>query len=509
MGITALKVLVVGRGGREHALCWKLAQSPRVTQIICAPGNAGTALESKVVNADVEPNDIRGLLQLARKQKVDLTVVGPEDPLTMGIADVFAKEGLRVFGPKADAAELEGSKIFCKEMMRQSGIPTADFRIFNSLPDAERYVMSRDVSVTIRSKGRSTVRQPFACVTAAEAIQAIDRIFDPRNMLSSKVQVEIEERGDKLLFNNAADARKSIMDHIIGLVVKADGLAAGKGVFVCSTIGEAMDALDKLMHQRIFGRAGDKVIIEERLDGAETSVLALTDGRSILPLPSSQDHKRAHDGDQGPNTGGMGVYSPADVLNSEQMGIVESEVLVQCVHAMKRSRKPYKGMLYAGIMLTPQGPKVLEFNVRFGDPECQVLLMRLKSDLLDLIEAVIDERLDQVEVEWDERPAMTVVMAAEGYPGKYDRGRVISGIEDADAIAGVKVFHAGTQIKPGTAHSKDGPVVVTDGGRVLNVTAIGKTIEQARDRVYEACQKIQFQGAWYRKDIAWQALNSK
>lgn len=502
----ALKVMVVGRGGREHSLCWKLAQSPRVTQIICAPGNAGTALEHKVVNADVEPNDVRGLLQLARKHKIDLTVVGPEDPLTQGIADTFAREGLRVFGPKKAAAELEGSKIFCKNLMRTSGIPTADFRVFTALPDAERYVMSREVSVTIRSKGRSTVRQPFVCVTAAEAVQAIDRIFEPRNMLAPNVQVEIEERGEKKLFNNAAEARKSIMDHTIGLVVKADGLAAGKGVFVCSTIGEAMDAVDQLMMQRIFGRAGDSILIEERLDGVETSVLALTDGRSILPLPSSQDHKRAYDGDLGPNTGGMGVYSPADVLKPAVMETIESEVLVQCVHAMKRQRKQFKGLLYAGIMLTGQGPKALEFNVRFGDPECQVLLMRLKSDLLDLIEAVIDERLDQIEVEWDSRPAITVVMAAEGYPGKYDRGKPITGIEDADAMEGVKVFHAGTQIKHGTANSATGPVVISDGGRVLNVTAIGDTIEQARERAYAACNQIKFQGGWYRKDIAWQAL---
>lgn len=501
-----MKVLVVGRGGREHALCWKLAQSPRVTQVICAPGNAGTALEAKVVNASVEPTDIRGLLQLARRNQVDLTVVGPEDPLTQGIADVFAREGLRVFGPKADAAELEGSKIFCKDMMRQAGIPTADFRVFRSLPDAERYVMSREVSVTIRSKGRSTVRQPFVCVTAAEAIQAIDRIFDPRNMQAPNVQVEIEERGEKTLFNSAAEARKSIMDHTIGLVVKADGLAAGKGVFVCSTIGEAMHAVDQLMMQRIFGRAGDSIIIEERLDGVETSVIALTDGRSILPLPSSQDHKRAYDGDKGPNTGGMGVYSPADVLKPDVMEVIESEVLVQCVHAMKRSRKPFKGVLYAGIMLTAQGPKVLEFNVRFGDPECQVLLMRLKCDLLELIEAVIDEQLDKVDVQWDDRPAITVVMAAEGYPGKYERGKTITGIDEADDLPGVKVFHAGTQIKPGTFNAVTGPIVTSDGGRVLNVTAIGDTIEQARERAYAACKLIQFQGGWFRKDIAWQAL---
>ena len=503
-----MKVLVVGRGGREHALCWKLAQSPKVTQIICAPGNAGTALEEKVTNEAVEPNDIRGLLQLARRKGVDLTVVGPEDPLTQGIVDVFSKEGLRVFGPRADAAELEGSKIFCKEMMRQAGIPTADSRAFRSLPDAERYVMSRDVSVIIRSKGRSTVRQPFDCVTAAEAVAAIDRIFEPRNMLSPNVQVEIEERGEKVVYNNAAEARKAILDHPVALVVKADGLAAGKGVFVCSTIGEAMHAVDQMMMQRIFGRAGDQILIEERLDGVETSVLALTDGRSILPLPSSQDHKRALDGDKGPNTGGMGAYSPADVLKPAVMQTIEAEVLVPAVHAMKRARKPFKGLLYAGIMLTAQGPKVLEFNVRFGDPECQILLMRLKSDLVDLLEAVIDERLDEAEVAWDDRPSITVVMAAEGYPGKYARGQAITGIEEADEVPGVKVFHAGTVLKPGTEFAATGPVVITDGGRVLNVTAVGDTLQQARDRAYEACSKIKFAGGWYRNDIAWQALKS-
>jgi len=499
-----LKVLVVGRGGREHALCWKLAQSPKVTQVICAPGNAGTALEEKVTNEAVEPNDVRGLLQLARRKGVDLTVVGPEDPLTLGIADAFAREGLRVFGPRQDAAELEGSKIFSKEMMRQAGIPTADFRVFRSLPDAERYLLSRDVSVTIRSKGRSTIRQPFSCVTAAEALQAIDRIFDQRNMLSSNVQVEIEERGEKELFDTAEAARKSILAHPIGLVVKADGLAAGKGVFVCDTLGEAMEAVESLMMKRVFGRAGDSILIEERLDGVETSVLALTDGRSILPLPSSQDHKRAFDGDTGPNTGGMGAYSPADVLKPEVMNVIESEVLVHAVHALKRQRRPFKGLLYAGIMLTSQGPKVLEFNVRFGDPECQVLLMRLKSDLVDLLEAVIDERLDTAEVVWDERPAITVVFAAEGYPGKYERGKTIKGLEEADAVPGVKVFHAGTALRPGKSGAE--PVVMSEGGRVLNVTAIGETLEQAAERAYEACSKIKFPGGWYRKDIAWQAL---
>ena len=470
-----MKVLVVGRGGREHSLCWKLAQSPRVTQVICAPGNAGTALEEKVVNEGVEPNDVRGLLQLARRKGIDLTVVGPEDPLTLGIADTFAREGLRVF---------------------------------RSLPDAERYLMSRDVSVTIRSKGRSTVRQPFSCVTAAEALQAIERIFDARNMLSGNVQAEIEERGEKTLFDSAEAASKSILAHPIGLVVKADGLAAGKGVFVCDTVGEAMDAVEQMMMKRIFGRAGDSILIEERLDGVETSVLALTDGRTILPLPSSQDHKRAFDGDTGPNTGGMGAYSPADVLKPDVMNVIESEVLVQAVHALKRQRRPFKGLLYAGIMLTGQGPKVLEFNVRFGDPECQILLMRLKSDLVDLLEAVIDERLDEVKVEWDPRPSITVVMAADGYPGKYSRGQTIRGLEEADAVPGVKVFHAGTALRTGSENAADGPVVVSDGGRVLNVTAVGDTLQQARDRAYEACSKIKFPGGWYRKDIAWQALTS-
>ena len=504
-----MKVLVIGRGGREHALCWKLAQSPRVTQIYCAPGNAGTALESKVINESVEPNDVRALLQLARRREIDLTVVGPEDPLTQGIVDVFTKEGLRVFGPKADAAELEGSKIFSKELMRHAGIPTSEFRIFRSLPDAERYVLSRDVSVVIRSKGRSTVRQPFDCMTAGEALQALDRIFDPRNMKSPNVQAEIEERGEKVLYNNAADAKKSILDHPIGLVVKADGLAAGKGVFVCSTIGEAMNAVDLMMMQRAFGRAGDNILIEDRLEGVETSVLALTDGRSILPLPSSQDHKRAYDGDRGPNTGGMGAYSPADVLKPDVMNIIESEVLVQAIHALKRMRKPFKGLLYAGIMITNTGPKVLEFNVRFGDPECQVLLMRLKSDLVDLLEAVIDEQLSDAVVAWDERPSITVVIAAEGYPGKYARGVVINGIDEANTVPGVKVFHAGTIIKPGTENALSGPVVISEGGRVLNVTAVGNTLQEARDRAYEACSKIDYPGGWYRKDIAWQALESK
>jgi phosphoribosylamine--glycine ligase len=501
-----LKVLVIGKGGREHALCWKLKQSPRVQAVYCAPGNAGTALEAQ--NVSIEPNDTRGLIQFARRESIGLTVVGPEEPLVLGIVDAFQREGLRIFGPRKDAAELEGSKVFAKELMRQAGIPTADYRIFRSAPDAEHYVLSREVSLVVRSKGRSTLRHTLLCRTAAESLEAVDRIMDPREQLGPGVQVEIEERSRRRLFDTAAEARDYVLGRPLGMVIKADGLAGGKGVTVCDNLRQALEAIDQIMVRRIYGKAGDRLIIEERLDGQETSILALTDGRTIIPLESSQDHKRAFDHDEGPNTGGMGAYSPAGVVTPELMEQVEREILVPVIHALKRARRPFRGVLYAGLMLTNQGPKVLEFNVRFGDPECQAVFARLKSDLFEALEAVVDGRLANVALNWDPRPAVSVVMASEGYPGHYERDRVINNLEEADRMPDVKVFHAGTALRTDPNLGRDGRIV-TDGGRVLNVTALGTTLADAQTRAYEAVRSIRFTGAWYRRDIADRALRPR
>jgi len=497
-----LKVLVIGKGGREHALCWKLRQSSRVEAVFCAPGNAGTALD--VQNVAIEPGDHRGLAQFVKREGIGLTVVGPEEPLSRGLVDFFQREGLRVFGPRKDAAELEGSKVFAKELMRQAGIPTADYRIFRSAPDAEHYILSREVALIVRSRGRSTIRNTIHCRTAAETMEAVEHILDPREMLGPGVQVELEDRGARRAFSTVAEARDFVLSRPLGVVVKADGLAAGKGVYVCSNLRQALEAIDQIMVRRIFGQAGDRLIIEERLDGHETSILALTDGRTIVPLVSSQDYKRALDHDEGPNTGGMGAFSPTSMVTPQLMEEVEREILVPIVHALKRARRPFRGVLYAGLMLTNQGPKVLEFNVRFGDPETQVILMRLKSDLLDALEAVVDERLDAVELEWDPRPSVTVVMAAEGYPGHYERDRLIENTAAADQLPDVKVFHAGTTLRsdPGSGR---GPRIVSDGGRVLNVTALGDDLKRARERAYEAVRMIRFPGGFYRRDIAEQA----
>ena len=501
-----MKVLVIGKGGREHALCWKLKQSPKVRKVFCAPGNAGTALD--VQNVAIDQGDFRGLIQFARREGIGLTVVGPEEPLTNGIVDAFQREGLRIFGPRRDAAELEGSKVFAKDLMRQAGIPTADYRIFRSAPDAELYMLSREVSLVIRSRGRSAIRHTMLCRTASEALEAIDRIMDPREQLGPGVQVEIEERGERRAFVTAAEARDYVLGRPLGMVLKADGLAAGKGVYVCDNIRQALEAIDQVMVRRIYGKAGDRLILEERLDGQETSILALTDGRTIVPLESSQDHKRAYDHDEGPNTGGMGAYSPAPIVTPDLMEEVEREILVPVVHALKRARRPFRGVLYAGLMLTNQGPKVLEFNVRLGDPECQAVLMRLKTDLFELLDAVVDERLDSIQLEWDRRPAVTVVMASEGYPGSYERDRVINNLEEADRMADVKVFHAGTTLRSAPSLGKDGRIV-TDGGRVLDVTALGETLAQAQARAYEAARCIRYNGAWYRHDIASKAIKTQ
>ena len=429
-----MNILIVGNGGREHALAWKIAQSPRVERVFVAPGNAGTHQDAE--NVDIAATDIPALVKFAKENEIAFTVAGPEVPLCAGLADAFKAEGLHVFGPSKEAAALEGSKAFCKKVMRNADVPTADFHEFRDAETAERFINER-------------------------------------------------------YFENPED---------VPLVVKADGLAAGKGAIVCSTRDEALEAIDIIARQKQFGAAGDKLIIEDRLDGFEASILAITDGKTILTLPPAEDHKRAHDGDEGPNTGGMGAYCPTPSIDEETLRWVESSVLVPTVHAMKRQRTPFLGILYAGLMITPQGPKVLEYNVRFGDPECQPLLFRLKTDLVDIIEATCERRLASIgPLEWDDRPSVCVVMASGGYPDKYETGKVIRGLEEAARIPDVKVFHAGTKL------DADGNVV-TSGGRVLGVTAMGDSVAAAKLQAYKAVKCIRWDGAWCRKDISDKAM---
>jgi phosphoribosylamine--glycine ligase len=466
-----MKVLVLGKGGREHALVWKLAQSPRAERVFCAPGNAGTAQDG--INVPIATNDFPALIRFAKKENIGLTVVGPEEPLAQGIVDAFGKEGLRIFGPSKEAAQLEASKVFAKQLMRHADVPTAEFRIFDHPDPARQYIQSRQYVVL--PDGR-TVHGPFA-----------------------KDQVVIEE-GKKYFI--APTGKRLAIGAPEPLVVKADGLAAGKGVMVCRTSEEALAAVERIMVREEFGlAAGRQVVIEKCLEGQELSILALVAGRTIVPLAPTQDHKAAFDNDQGPNTGGMGAYCPAPLGTPALMATIEETILVPTVHAMKRKRRPFRGVLYAGIMVTNQGPRVLEFNCRFGDPETQPLLMRLKSDLLDLLEAVVEGNLDEfaaTKLEWDPRPAICVVMASGGYPGSYAKGKIISGLEQAAKLSDVKVFHAGTTME----HN----YVVTDGGRVLGVTALGETLADAKRRAYEAVELISFPGAFYRRDIADKAL---
>lgn len=430
-----MKILIIGNGGREHALAWKIKQSPRVTRVYVAPGNAGTARDAE--NVPISAEDIPALVKFAREEKIDLTVVGPEAPLALGVVDAFQSEGMRIFGPSQAAAQLESSKVFCKSLLRQADVPTADFQVFRDPDDAMRFIKGRFPG----EKDRCPV------------------------------------------------------------VVKADGLAAGKGVVVCKRRDDALEAIDRISRRKEFGKAGNQIIIEERLEGQEASVLAITDGQTIIPLPPAQDHKPAFDGDTGPNTGGMGAYCPTPVVDDAMMAWIEEHVLVPTIHAMKRNRKPFRGVLYAGLMLTSTGPKVLEFNVRFGDPECQPLLMRLKSDIVDILEATVDKRLSEIDPPvWDPRPSICVVMASQGYPGEYEKGRPITGIDAADALEDVKVFHAGTKLQ--------GDTIVNDGGRVLGVTALGSTISAAKLQAYTAVQKVRWSGGWCRKDISDKALVS-
>jgi len=419
-----MKVLVIGQGGREHALCWKLKNSPSVERVYCAPGNAGTALEA--TNVDLGATDVEGLAQFAKSERINLTVVGPEASLVAGVVDAFQAANLRIFGPTKKAAELEGSKIFSKELMRKANVPTAEFHTFSRHQDAVTYLEDREETP---------------------------------------------------------------------LVVKADGLAAGKGVFVCKNREEALSAVKRIMLEQAFGASGAKIVIEECLTGHEASILTIVDGNTILPLEASQDHKRAFDNDAGPNTGGMGAYSPTPIVTETLMDQLVEKVLVPTVHFMNVEERPFKGCLYAGIMITNQGPRVLEFNVRFGDPETQPVLMRLKSDLGLLLTAAADGKLAEFGLpEWDPRPAVCVVMAAEGYPGPVKKGSVIRGLDEAAAVADTKVFHAGTSFQNDN--------VVTDGGRVLGVTALGSDFAEAKLKAYQAVKCIRWQGAWCRKDVS-------
>ncbi|MBU0629962.1 MAG: phosphoribosylamine--glycine ligase [Candidatus Margulisbacteria bacterium] len=433
-----MKVLVIGSGGREHALVWKIAQSPLIEKIYCAPGNPGTAQFAENIHLAVE--DIAGLKKFALEKKIGLTVVGPEVPLVAGIADEFAAAGLKVFGPGRLGAQIEGSKVFSKNFMTKYDIPTAQSGTFRRLEEAIAYV---------------------------------------------------KEMGAPI-------------------VVKADGLAAGKGVVVCRTETEAIDAVKLIMEKKEFGAAGDQVVIEEFLDGEEASILALTDGKSIIPLASAQDHKRVFDGDQGPNTGGMGAYSPAPIVTDHLMSEIDVTVLKPFVDGMRQEGIDYKGVIYAGIMVTKNGPKVLEFNARFGDPETQPILMRMKSDLVSILEAVVDGKLDDRLIEWDDKAAVCVVLAAGGYPGKYEKGVEIKGLDRIGQLDNVVVFHAGTGYGTrGTGYGDTGHgsgSIITNGGRVLGVTALGDGIKLAIKKAYQAVDLINFKGMHYRKDIGKKAL---
>lgn len=421
-----MKVLVIGGGAREHALVWKLAQSRHIDKVYCTPGNAGISEIAECI--EVGP-DFDALIDFVKYNWIDITIVGPEEPLSRGIVDAFEKEGRKILGPTKAAAQLEWSKVFSKDFMRRHRIPTADYKVFTS------YIHARDY---VRMKGAPTV-------------------------------------------------------------IKADGLAAGKGVVVAGTVDEAMAAIDLIMKDRAFGSAGDHVIVEECLVGEEASFMVFTDGKTIVPMASSQDHKRIFDNDKGPNTGGMGAYSPAPVITEELQQLVIDTVMRPTIEGLRSEGIKYKGILYAGLMICDGKPYVLEFNCRLGDPETQPVLFRLETDLVDIALAIADERLAEVPVSWKPEPALCVVLASEGYPGSYPKGRVISGLDKAKRIENTYVFHAGTTFN-------DEHACVTSGGRVLGVTAFGADIAAAREQAYAAVKEISFEGMQYRKDIAARAL---
>ena len=424
-----MKILVVGSGGREHALVWKLHSSPLVKKIYAAPGNAGISKLGEC--AEIASEDLAGLADFAEKNSIDLTVVGPELPLTLGIVDEFEKRNLSIFGPTKKAAEIEGSKVFAKEFMKKHHIPTASFRIFDKPDEALDFVKSSDMP----------------------------------------------------------------------LVIKADGLAAGKGAFIIEDVNAGISAIQKIMVEKIFKDAGTKVVVEDFLEGEEATILAFTDGKTILPMPSSQDHKKIYDGDRGPNTGGMGAYAPAPVVDDRMMRRIYDEILEPTIVGMEQEGRIFKGVLYTGLMLTDRGPKVMEFNCRFGDPETQVVLPLLKSDLAEISMSIVEGDLSLEEVEWTDDFAVCVILASVGYPGKYEKGKQIFGLEKIEGAEDVLIFHAGTKQARGT--------LVTNGGRVLGVTGVDKNVEKAIHKAYVSVDKIKFDGVQFRRDIGYRVRRVK
>ncbi|GBD98836.1 phosphoribosylamine--glycine ligase [bacterium BMS3Abin07] len=423
-----MKVLVIGNGGREHAICWKLVQSRQVDQVFCCRGNAGISEVAECV--DIDMNDFGSLINFVKYEWIDMTIVGPEAPLSRGIVDAFEKEGRRIMGPVRAAARLESSKVFSKDFMRKFNIPTAGYKVFSSYNQAEDYV---------RMKGSP-------------------------------------------------------------IVIKADGLAAGKGVIVAGTVDDAISGIRHIMKDRAFGDAGNRVVIEDCLFGEEVSYMVFTDGDTILPMVSSQDHKRIYDNDRGPNTGGMGAYSPAPVVTPEIEKQIMNTVMLPVINGMKKEGIKYKGILYAGLMIRDGNPYVLEFNCRLGDPETQPVLMRMDSDLMNIAFGITDGRLSETELKWKDEAAVCIVIASNGYPGKYDKGRIITGMEDLKKEKDVIVFHAGTSFN-------EEDKVITSGGRVLGVTALGKDLKEAKEKAYKSVNRIHFEGMHFRKDIADKALN--
>jgi len=421
-----MKILVVGSGGREHALAWKIKQSPLVKELYCAPGNGGMALIAQCVA--IKADDIKGLCQFAKEKKIDLTVVGPEAPLVAGIVDVLKKEGLTIFGPTKAAAQLEGSKVFAKKIMAKYGIPTAAFKIFESSNEAKSYVLKLDPPI----------------------------------------------------------------------VIKVDGLAAGKGVILAQSTEQAVQVVSDIIDSKKFGDAGNQIVIEDCIEGEELSVLAFTDGDRIIPLASSQDHKRAYDNDEGPNTGGMGAYSPCPLVSQQDLVTIVEQTIKPVVYGLREEGIIYRGLIYAGLMISKSGPIVLEFNVRFGDPETQAVLPRLKDDIVPLFIEVAQGRLSDHALSWDHRSCINVVMASGGYPGSYQKGYEITGLDAAARQRDAVVFHAGTTVKDNKC--------ITNGGRVLGVSALGDTLKHAKDNAYSALANIHFQDVCYRSDIGAKAL---
>jgi len=416
-----MKVLLIGGGGREHALAWKIAQSPKVDKLYCAPGNGGIALLAQCV--PIKAVDIEGVVSFSKKEKIDLVMVAPDDPLAAGMVDALKEAGIRAFGPQKSAAFIESSKAFSKDLMKKYNIPTAGYEVFDDMEEALAYLKKSSYPT----------------------------------------------------------------------VVKADGLALGKGVIIAQNIEEAENAVRSMMSDKVFGSSGDRIVIEEFLKGPEVSILAFTDGKTVVPMVSSQDQKRAHDNDMGLNTGGMGTFSPTRLYTGEVNSYCMEHIYKPTIEAMNRENRKFKGVLYFGLMLTENGPKVIEYNARFGDPEAQVVLPRLKTDIIDIFNAVIDEKLDSVKIEWDDNSAVCVILASGGYPGKYATGLEITGLEEAEKDPSITLFHAGTRLESGR--------YFTAGGRVLGVTAVAESMDKAREKAYAAAAKIKFDGVHYRRDI--------